>query len=110
MLSLARGILSRGLIAPSYCYTLRVTNKLIQREGTTTMFLLNNRDRILKYKDEVILCNHELIAKVAEMAGCTVEEIEKAVEQYFPSENTNPNKLSIQERIANKVKKESTKQ
>ncbi|HHG9065582.1 TPA: hypothetical protein ACPYW1_003222 [Citrobacter freundii] len=110
MLSLARGIISRGLTAPSYCYTLRVTNKLIQREGTTTMFLLNNRDRILKYKDEVILCNHELIAKVAEMAGCTVEEIEKAVEQYFPSENTNPNKLSIQERIANKVKKESTKQ
>ena len=40
------------------------------------MFLLNNRDRILKYKDEVILCNPELIAKVAEMAGCTVEEIE----------------------------------
>ena len=61
------------------------------------MFLLNNRDRILKYKDEVILCN-------------PVEEIEKAVDQYFPSENTNPNKLSIQERIANKVKKESTKQ
>ncbi|MEP8622697.1 hypothetical protein ABKV53_05840 [Enterobacter cloacae] len=64
----------------------------------------------LKYKDEVILCNPEMIAKVAEMAGCTVEEIEKAVDQYFPSENTNPNKLSIQERIANKVKKESTKQ
>ena len=109
MLSLARGILSRGLTAPSYCYALRVTNKLIQREGTT-MFLLNNRDRILKYKDEVILCNPEMIAKVAEMAGCTVEEIEKAVERYFPSENTTPNKLSIQERIANKVKKESTKQ
>lgn len=51
-----------------------------------------------------------MIAKVAEMAGCTVEEIEKAVDQYFPSENTTPNKLSIQERIANKVKKESTKQ
>ena len=74
------------------------------------MFLLNNRDRILKYKSEVIQVNPELIAKVAEMAGCTVEEIEKAVDQYFPSENTNPNKLSIQERIANKVKKESTKQ
>ena len=74
------------------------------------MFLLNNRDRILKYKDEVILCNPEMIAKVTEMAGCTVEEIEKAVDQYFPSENTTPNKLSIQERIANKVKKESTKQ
>ena len=40
----------------------------------------------------------------------TIEEIEKAVERYFPSENTTPNKLSIQERIANKVKKESTKQ
>lgn len=74
------------------------------------MFLLNNRDRILKYKDEVILCNPEMIAKVAEMAGCTVEEIETAVERYFPSESTTPNKLSIQERIANKVKKESTKQ
>jgi len=73
------------------------------------MFLLNNRDRILKYKNEVIKVNPELIAKVAEMAGCTVEEIEKAVQQYFPSENTTPNKLSIQERIANKVK-ESTKQ
>lgn len=47
------------------------------------MFLLNNRDRILKYKDEVILCNPALIAKVAEMAGCTIEEIEKAVERYF---------------------------
>lgn len=68
------------------------------------MFLLNDHIRILKYKDEVILCNPELIAKVAEMAGCTVEEIEKAVEHYFPSENTTPNKLSIQERIANKIK------
>lgn len=73
------------------------------------MFLLNNRDRILKYKSEVIEVNPELIAKVADVAGCTVEEIEKAVEQYFPSENTSPNKLSIQERIANKVK-DSTKQ
>ena len=66
------------------------------------MFLLNNRDRILKYKDEVILCNPELIAKVAEMAGCTVEEIEKAVDQYFPSEDTP--QLSMQERIAIKSK------
>lgn len=66
------------------------------------MFLLNNRDRILKYKDEVILCNPELIAKVAEMAGCTVEEIEKAVERYFPSENTP--QLSMQERVAIKSK------
>lgn len=47
------------------------------------MFLINNRDRILKYKSEVIQVNPELIAKVAEMAGCTVEEIEKAVDQYF---------------------------
>ncbi|ENZ8140836.1 hypothetical protein ACHAQM_003471 [Klebsiella aerogenes] len=75
------------------------------------MFLLNNREHVLKYKNEVIQVNPEIIAKVAEMAGCTVEEIEKAVEQYFPSENTTPNKLSIQERIANKANKikESTK-
>jgi len=66
------------------------------------MFLLNDRDRILKYKNEVIEINPGLIAKVAEMAGCTVEEIEKAVELYFPSEDTP--QLSIQERIANKVK------
>ncbi|MDV5238150.1 hypothetical protein [Leclercia adecarboxylata] len=71
------------------------------------MFLLNDRDRILKYKDEVIKINPELIAKVAEMAGCTVEEIEKTVERYFPSEDTP--QLSMQERIANKAKKESTK-
>ncbi len=71
------------------------------------MFLLNDRDRILKYKDEVIKINPELIAKVAAMAGCTVEEIEKAVERYFPSEDTP--QLSMQERIANKAKKESTK-
>ncbi|WP_423978427.1 hypothetical protein [Klebsiella aerogenes] len=66
------------------------------------MFLLNNRDRILKYKSEVIEVNPELIAKVAEMAGCTVEEIEKAVDQYFPSEDTH--QLSMQERIAIKSK------
>ena len=66
------------------------------------MFLINNRDRILKYKDEVILCNPELIAKVAEIAGCTVEEIEKAVEQCFPSEDTT--QISMQERIAIKSK------
>lgn len=66
------------------------------------MFLINNRDRILKYKSEVIKVNPELIAKVAEMAGCTVEEIEKAVDQYFPSEETP--QLSMQERIAIKSK------
>ena len=66
------------------------------------MFLLNNRDRILKYKSEVIQVNPELIAKVAEMAGCTVEEIEKDVDQYFPAEDTP--QLSMQERIAIKSK------
>ena len=66
------------------------------------MFLLNDRERILKYKNEVIKINPELIAKVAEMAGCTVEEIEKAVDQYFPSEDTP--QLSMQERIAIKSK------
>ena len=66
------------------------------------MFLINNRDRILKYKSEVIQVTPELIAKVAEMAGCTVEEIEKAVDQYFPSEDTP--QLSMQERIAKKSK------
>ncbi len=50
----------------------------------------------------MIQVNPELIAKVAEMAGCTVEEIEKAVDQYFPSEDTP--QLSIQERIAKKSK------
>ena len=47
------------------------------------MFLLNNRDRILKYKSEVIQVNPEITAKVAEMAGCTIEEIELAVERYL---------------------------
>lgn len=66
------------------------------------MFLLNSRDRVLKYKSEVIQVNPELIAKVAEIAGCTVEEIEKAVEQCFPSEETT--QISMQERIAIKSK------
>ncbi|HID4131310.1 TPA: hypothetical protein ACXE8V_001622 [Pluralibacter gergoviae] len=48
--------------------------------------------------------NPEIIEKVAALAGCSVDEIEKAVEQYFPSENTTSNKLSIQERINQKVK------
>jgi hypothetical protein len=41
------------------------------------MFLLNNRDRILKYKNEVIQVNPELIAKVAEMAGCPLKKLKK---------------------------------
>ena len=66
------------------------------------MFLLNNRDRILKYKSEVIQVNPAITATVAAMAGCTIEHIQLAVERYFPSEDTP--QLSMQERIAIKSK------
>lgn len=68
----------------------------------------NSAQRILKYNGEEAVISDELIAKVAKHTECTIEEIQKAVEKYFPEEKTS---LDIQSLINQKAQsiKESTK-
>ncbi|MDU7017725.1 MAG: hypothetical protein E6363_06205 [Enterobacter sp.] len=60
------------------------------------MFLLNNKSRVLKYKNDVLTVN-------------SVDEVIKAMDTYFPDESPKQ-ETTIQDLIARKVNKESTKQ
>ncbi|WP_413481670.1 hypothetical protein [Serratia proteamaculans] len=72
------------------------------------MFLLNNKSRVLKYKNDVLTVNSQIIEKVAQYAGCEVSDVIKAMETYFPDESPEQ-KPTIDDLIARKVK-DSTKQ
>lgn len=37
------------------------------------MFLLNNKSRVLKYKNDVLTVNPQMIEMVAQYAGCSVD-------------------------------------
>lgn len=71
------------------------------------MFLLNDKSRVLKYKNDVLTINPQMIEMVAQYAGCSVEEVIKSVDAYFPDESQKP---TIDDLIARKVKKDTTKQ
>ena len=73
------------------------------------MFLLNNKSRVLKYKNHVLTVNPQMIDMVAQYAGCSVDEVIKALDTYFPDESPKQ-ETTIQDLIARKVNKESTKQ
>ena len=72
------------------------------------MFLLNNKSRVLKYKNDVLTVNPQIIEMVAQYAGCSVDEVIKAMDKYFPDESPKQEN-TIQDLITRKVK-ESTKQ
>ena len=72
------------------------------------MFLLNNKSRVLKYKNDVLNVNPQMIEMVAQYAGCSVDEVIKAMYMYFPDESPKQ-ETTIQDLITRKVK-ESTKQ
>lgn len=72
------------------------------------MFLLNNKSRVLKYKNDVLTVNPQIIEQVAQYAGCEVSDVIKAMEKYFPNESPEQ-KPTIDDLIARKVK-DSTKQ
>jgi hypothetical protein len=57
------------------------------------MFLLNNKSRVLKYKNDVLTVNPQMIEKVAEYAGCTVEEVIKAMDNIFLTNHQNKKPL-----------------
>jgi hypothetical protein len=74
------------------------------------MFLLNNKSRVLKYKNDVLTVNHQMIEMVAQYAGCSVDEVIKAMDTYFPDESPKQ-ETTIQDLIARKVQeRKSTKQ
>ncbi|MGC8401299.1 hypothetical protein ACP3P6_14260 [Enterobacter mori] len=50
-----------------------------------------------------------MIEMVAQYAGCSVDEVIKAMDTYFPDESPKQ-ETTIQDLIARKVNKESTKQ
>jgi len=72
------------------------------------MFLLNNKSRVLKYKNDVLTINPEMIEKVAHYAGSSIAEVIKTMETYFPDESQQQ-KPTIDDLITRKAK-ESTKQ
>ena len=72
------------------------------------MFILNNKSRVLKYKNDVLTVNPQMIEMVAQYAGCSVDEVIKAMHKYFPDESPKQ-ETTIQDLITRKVK-ESTKQ
>lgn len=47
------------------------------------MLFLNDKEQIIKYKDEMLKINPQITEMVAKYAGCSVEEVERCVEKYF---------------------------
>ncbi|MEG8874394.1 hypothetical protein U4S91_12370 [Klebsiella pneumoniae] len=66
------------------------------------MFLLNNKSRVLKYKNDVIDVNPQMIEMVAQYAGCSVEEVIKSLERYFPDESQTQ-ETTIQDLVTRKA-------
>ena len=47
------------------------------------MLFLNDKEQIIKYRDEMLKINPQITEMVAKYAGCSVEEVERCVEKYF---------------------------
>lgn len=47
------------------------------------MLFLNDKEQIIKYKDEMLKINPQITEMVAKYAGCSVEEVERCVENIF---------------------------
>ncbi|MDZ9510318.1 hypothetical protein SNA05_04220 [Escherichia coli] len=66
------------------------------------MLFLNDKEQIIKYRDEMLKINPQITEMVAKYAGCSVEEVERCVEKYFsPSTPSTP---SLNELIKLKAK------
>ena len=66
------------------------------------MLFLNDKEQIIKYKDEMLKINPQITEMVAKYAGCSVEDVERCVEKYFsPSSPSTP---SLNELIKLKAK------
>lgn len=64
--------------------------------------VFNDKEQIIKYKDEMLRINPQITEMVAKYAGCSVEEVERCVEKYFsPSSPSTP---SLNELIKLKAK------
>ncbi|EES7750115.1 TPA: hypothetical protein JLY04_004115 [Escherichia coli] len=69
------------------------------------MLFLNDKEQIIKYKDEMLKINPQITEMVAKYAGCSVEEVERCVEKYFsPSSPSSPSTPSLNELIKLKAK------
>lgn len=108
-----KGHTLQGLNRPflTTCVNTFVINEKMNAVTTrrNNMFLLNNKSRVLKYKNDVLTVNPQMIEMVAQYAGCSVDEVIKALDTYFPDESPKQ-ETTIQDLIARKVNKESTKQ
>lgn len=58
------------------------------------MFLLS-RDRVITYKGASLVINDEMMQKVADLLGVSIEIIRNATEKYFPQITINKSNSSV---------------
>ncbi|HBD5084702.1 TPA: hypothetical protein KKL48_001625 [Escherichia coli] len=66
------------------------------------MLFLNDKEQIIKYRDEMLKINPQITEMVAKYGGWSVEDVESCVEKYFSS--SSPSTPSLNELIKLKAK------